>query len=138
MTKQFILFSLVFFMSFASCAQAPEVRPNVVNPAFDQKISKTISFSVPTMGVTELKNEEGEIFILDAREKAEYNVSHIPNARYIGYDRVDESVLDDIPKDAKVVLYCSIGYRSEKLGEKIQKKGFTNVHNLYGLSLIHI
>ena len=130
--KYFWTLLLIGFFSFSSCAQAPAVRPDVVNPAFDKKISSTISFSVPTMGVKALKEATEPIYILDAREIEEYNVSHIPNAKYIGYDQIEESVLETIPKDAKVVLYCSIGYRSEKIGEKIKKKGFTNVHNLYG------
>ena len=30
------------------------------------------------------------------------------------------------------MLYCSIGYRSEKVGEKLQRLGYTKVYNLYG------
>ena len=30
------------------------------------------------------------------------------------------------------VVYCSIGVRSEKIGEKLQAAGYTNVKNLYG------
>lgn len=129
--------NLLFHFSFlliaiTSCAQIPEVRPATVNPAFDQKISQTISFTVPTMSVQALKETKEKVYILDAREKEEYDVSHIPNAQYIGYNQLENSVLTSIPKDGKVVLYCSIGYRSEKIGEKLRKKGFTNVHNLYG------
>ena len=31
-----------------------------------------------------------------------------------------------------MVVYCSVGYRSERIGEKMQKMGFENVSNLYG------
>jgi len=37
-----------------------------------------------------------------------------------------------IAKDAKIVTYCSVGYRSERIGEKLQKAGFTDVSNLKG------
>ena len=30
------------------------------------------------------------------------------------------------------MLYCSVGYRSEKVAEKMKKAGFTAVYNLYG------
>lgn len=130
--KNVVLYFSFLLVATISCAQIPDVRPVVTNPAFDQKISSTISFSVPTMGVRELKETKGKVYILDAREKEEFEISHIPNAKFIGYDQVNYTVLNDIPKDAKVVLYCSIGYRSEKIGEKIRKKGFTNVYNLYG------
>ena len=40
--------------------------------------------------------------------------------------------LSDIDKDAPIVIYCSVGYRSEKIGEKLQRAGFKNVVNLWG------
>ena len=43
-----------------------------------------------------------------------------------------DSLLKDLDYDSPIILYCSVGYRSEKLGKKLQKKGFTNVKNLYG------
>jgi len=131
--KKLILNLSFLLITIISCAQqAPEVRPYIVNPEFDEKISNTISFTVPVMGAADLKNTSEKVYILDAREKEEYDISHIPDARFIGYNKVDESALADIPKDAKVVLYCSIGYRSEKIAEKVRKKGYTNVYNLYG------
>ena len=30
------------------------------------------------------------------------------------------------------LVYCSIGVRSENIGEKLQQLGYTNVYNLYG------
>ena len=119
-------------LTFVSCAQPPANRAHAENPEFDKKISRMISFSVPTMSVQELKNQPKDIVILDAREYEEFAVSHIPNARYVGYDAFDADKLSAISKDSKIVLYCSIGYRSEKIGEKLMKMGYTDVHNLYG------
>ena len=130
--KNLVLYFSFLLIAITSCAQIPEVRPQTVNPAFDKKISRTISFTVPTMSVQALKESTAKVYILDAREKEEYDISHIPNAQYIGYNQLENAVLTNIPKDGKIVLYCSIGYRSEKIGEKLRKKGFTNVHNLYG------
>ncbi|MEM6317949.1 MAG: rhodanese-like domain-containing protein [Bacteroidota bacterium] len=124
------LFCLLFTLT--SCAQIPTERPKILNESFDQKISRTISFTVPTMGVDELYETKEKVYILDAREREEFETSHIPNAQFIGYNKMEKSTLKAIPKDAKIVLYCSIGYRSEKMGEKIRKKGYTNVYNLYG------
>lgn len=30
------------------------------------------------------------------------------------------------------MVYCSVGYRSEKVGEQLQRAGYTQVRNLYG------
>jgi len=73
-----------------------------------------------------------EIIVLDAREKEEYDVSHIEEAIYLGYKDPDFSTLNDFDKDTPIVVYCSIGYRSEKIGEKLKKLGFNSVRNLYG------
>ena len=129
-----IAFHFLFLMLFAmqtACAQAPAVRPHASNAKFDKMISQTIDFSVPVIGAEELKNSMEEVIIFDAREKEEFEVSHIEGAQYLGYDDFDASRLGDISKDSKIVVYCSIGYRSEKIGEQLQTMG-------YNLSLIHI
>jgi rhodanese-related sulfurtransferase len=115
-----------------ACGQVPENRPFIQNPKFDKKISSLISFSIPTISVKELEEKQKEVLLLDAREKEEYEISHIEGAKYLGYDQPDFDVLADVPEDTEIVLYCSIGYRSEKIGEKLKKKGYTNVKNLYG------
>ena len=60
---------------------------DIVNPKFDKKVDGMISYHVPVISVEKACNDtiSGYIF-LDAREKEEYDVSHIPKARYIGYD----------------------------------------------------
>ena len=90
-----------------------------------------LSFSVKTIAPNDVKREPNMV-ILDARERSEYDVSHLPNAIFIGYNNFGKKMLDSLAKDKPIVVYCSIGYRSEKIGEKLQKLGFTKVYNLYG------
>lgn len=125
-----ILITLVF--AKLGCTQAPAERPQAGNPAFDKKIAQTIRFTVPTIGVRELNDIQDEVYIFDTREQQEYDISHIKGARYLGYEDFNEARLAGIPKDARIILYCSIGYRSEKIGEKLIKMGYSNVSNLYG------
>ncbi len=72
------------------------------------------------------------LILLDTRSPEEYNVSHIPGATLIDYDNFDPKSVEKIDRDAEVIVYCSVGYRSERIGEKLQDMGFTNVKNLYG------
>ena len=51
---------------------------------------------------------------------------------HIGYDEWNPSVLNKIDKQKPIIVYCSIGYRSEKIAEKIKASGFAKVYNLYG------
>lgn len=70
--------------------------------------------------------------LLDARTAPEFAVSHLPTARRIDPNTPDWQMLIKIPKDALVVVYCSIGYRSAQIAEQLQQQGFSNVFNLEG------
>ena len=130
--KYLILIFVTFIIMEPACSQPPDSRPPVRNDAFDKELTRLLSFSVPTIGVRELKDIQNEVYIFDAREEEEYRTSHIEGARYLGYKKFEKQNLADVPKNAKVVLYCSVGYRSEKIGERLLKMGFTDVNNLYG------
>jgi len=71
---------------------------------------------------------------LDTRKKSEFEVSHIKNAIWVGYtnfkvNKVKKRITD---KNTPIIVYCSIGIRSEDIGEKLIRLGYTNVRNLYG------
>lgn len=90
--------------------------------------------SIPYISVQELAMPKTEAVILDARERNEYQTSHLKNAIYVGYNYFQiDSVQQKLPKkDAKIVIYCSLGIRSETIAKKLKKAGYTNVLNLYG------
>ncbi|MCO6501020.1 MAG: rhodanese-like domain-containing protein [Vicingus serpentipes] len=97
--------------------------------------NKIISKTIPIISVQNLKkveNTKKPLVILDAREKNEYNVSHIKKAQYVGYDHFNIKSLKAIDKESTIVVYCSVGYRSEKIGEKLKRAGFNKVLNLQG------
>lgn len=99
---------------------------------FDEKINSLVKGTVPIIHAEELKQQYSNVILLDTRAPKEYEVSHLQGARMIDYDRFKTKEVKDIPKDAEIVVYCSVGYRSERIGEKLQKAGYTNVRNLYG------
>ena len=103
------------------------------NPTFDREVASWLRFTVPAIDVDTLYDlPAASVLILDAREPGEYAVSHIEGAVNCGYDHFDRAMLDTLDKSRPVVVYCSIGYRSEKIAQKLIKAGFTNVSNLYG------
>ncbi len=69
---------------------------------------------------------------LDAREWREYEVSHLRKAHWIGYNKFRKKELKNISKNKHLVVYCTVGYRSERIGEKLNKMGYDHVSNLYG------
>lgn len=89
--------------------------------------------SVPYIDVNEL-NKKTNITLLDAREVKEYEISHLKNALSVGYDDFDieKTSANLADKNSIIVVYCSVGIRSEDIAEKLQKAGYKNVYNLYG------
>jgi rhodanese-related sulfurtransferase len=69
--------------------------------------------------------------LLDVRTQAEYDVSHLRNARHIE-PNAEPAVLQLQAQQRPIVTYCSVGYRSGRFAEKLRQAGFTNVVNLKG------
>jgi len=89
--------------------------------------------TVPYISVEDLHKNKKAYLILDTRKKEEFMVSHIPNAIWSS-EKLDASAFAKAypEKSQPIVVYCSIGVRSENFGESLQKLGYTNVYNLYG------
>ncbi len=104
----------------------------ILNPKFDRMLRGLLSHRTLQMSCADLYGQETNFILLDAREKEEYEISHIQGAIWVGYKNIDWNTINRIPKDKKIVCYCSVGYRSEKLTEKLQALGYKEVYNLYG------
>lgn len=69
--------------------------------------------------------------IIDARAPEEFAVSHLPGALH-AQNREQVEALTAGEKNRDLVLYCSVGYRSSILAERLAESGFQNVRNLEG------
>lgn len=94
---------------------------------------KTIDIeeSVPRISPEEIVGIEN-VFFLDTRPEEEYAASHIPGAKRIGFFPREAHVLEGLKKDQPIVVYCTVGWRSSKVGAWLMSLGFSKVHNLYG------
>ena len=112
----------------------------ITTSCFSQKnlnklLKKYNQETIPYIYVNDLKDNLDNVFLLDAREPKEFEVSHLNNAICVGYDNFDlNHTLEKLPKNkkTKIVVYCSLGIRSEDVAEKIKAAGYTNIFNLYG------
>lgn len=87
----------------------------------------------PTIQPSEAQDKlEKDVLFLDTRSKSEFNVSHLPNALFVDYDNFKLNSLKNVDKDKEIIVYCSIGVRSQDIGKQLTENGFTNVKNLYG------
>ncbi|MBP7184233.1 MAG: rhodanese-like domain-containing protein [Saprospiraceae bacterium] len=104
----------------------------VSSTPFGLMLDKLLKHSVSETSVSRCKNFGTNTVFLDARESNEFAISHIENALNIGFDHFSLQNVKKIPKNAHIIVYCSVGYRSEKIAEQLIKNGFSNVENLVG------
>lgn len=112
------------------------VLPSIAQQSLQELLNTYNSRSVPYISVEETRRMQlhDTIILLDSREINEYMVSKIPSAIHVGYDKFDSAdiVRQIEDKNTAIVVYCSLGIRSEDVGERLKKVGYTNVKNLYG------
>lgn len=71
------------------------------------------------------KEEGKDVVIWDCRPEEEYVVSHIAGAVRVDYQNDAQKILGKLPSkdldNKTVVCYCSVGYRSSLVVEKVQE-----------------
>ena len=82
----------------------------------------------------ETVSAQDDLVLLDTRRRKEFEVSHLQGATWVGYRSFDLAQFQAAFPDRKteIVVYCSVGVRSENIGEKLLEAGYTEVKNLYG------
>ncbi|XP_033626967.1 uncharacterized protein LOC117289887 isoform X2 [Asterias rubens] len=84
---------------------------------------------LPHLEGVDHKQKKRKLFLIDSRPKEEYAVSHIANVIQVDHELDNMNILKnllcqgDSPEEIAgvVVMYCSVGYRSSILVEKLQK-----------------
>lgn len=131
--RLFLLLVFILLSGLNSGLNAQSVNSaHCEDDAFHSEVERYLSGTVPAIDAEALYRDYSDYLILDAREFDEFEISHLPGAMFIGYKNYQSELMEDVHPSTPIVVYCSIGYRSEKIGEKLQEMGFQKVHNLYG------
>lgn len=123
-TKHLLLLVVIFTTASVVYAQSD----------YDKKLKSLYRHTVKTISPTDAKKLVGnpKAVFIDTRSPEEFKVSHLPKARFLSFNNYSTNDLKIFPKDCKLIVYCSVGYRSERIGEKLLELGYTDVVNLYG------
>ena len=119
------LYLLFCLLMFSACKEK----------TYHSQLALLYNNSVPLIrpdSLAQMLNAEDSVLLLDTRSKAEWEISHLAAAQFAGFEEFDSNEWSGAPKELPVVIYCSIGWRSEKIGERMQQAGFEKVYNLYG------
>lgn len=80
--------------------------------------------------------DTGEYVLLDVRTQEEYDEKHIPNSVLVPIDKTDvepfktevQKILTD--KDAKIIVYCMSGFRSDIAAKAMSTLGYKTLYNM--------
>ncbi|MDZ4748852.1 MAG: rhodanese-like domain-containing protein [Saprospiraceae bacterium] len=117
---------LVFLLTMSSRIVC---QSNSIKDVLDHLNTGSVSYIY-----AEQLSTDKDYILLDAREWSEFNVSRLPGAMYVGFSEFNlEKTLEFLADyQGKVVVYCTLGVRSEKIGKRLLSAGVRKVYNLWG------
>lgn len=133
-----LISALLLIFSFAACAmpwqkeEAPQTEPSSSENTQEALGYTQLSYEAAKEMID---NTEGEI-ILDVRTPDEFAGGYIPGAVLFPSEEItEETAKEKLPeKDAVIMVYCSSGMRSKKIGAKLAGWGYTNVYEFGGIN----
>ena len=122
-------------LALAGCGPSDETMPTRPSMLYQQLLRTIYRHTVPTVPAAKLAEELRQPkppLLLDTRTPVEFRVSHLAGAHFVDSDSIPTAQFTDLDRTQPVVVYCSVGLRSELLGERLHALGFRHVRNLYG------
>lgn len=122
-------------LGMVGCGPHAEISPSSPSGLYQLLLRTVYHHTVPTVPAADLARELLQAVppqLLDVRTPAEFRVSHLAGARFVNYDSVATAHFASLDREQPIVVYCSVGVRSEQLGERLHALGFQHVRNLYG------
>ena len=122
-------------LALAGCGPDAGTAPSEPSVLYQQLLRTIYRHTVPTVPAAGLARElqqPAPPLLLDVRTPAEFRVSHLAGAHFVDADSVATAQFAGLDRAQSVVVYCSVGLRSERLGERLHALGFRRVRNLYG------
>ncbi|MEO7308805.1 MAG: rhodanese-like domain-containing protein [Chitinophagaceae bacterium] len=107
-------------------------RTKAKTAAFDVAVKLLLNGNTPVINVSEALTAFNQAIFLDAREFPEYQVSHLYNARHVGAKKFKPGTIADLSLTQPLIVYCSIGKRSDTVTQQLISAGYQDVRNLYG------
>lgn len=117
------------------CSDKPAIN-SVANPETESNPScSNHDPAMQTITPAELKArlDSGNLnaLLIDVREKEEWEMDHIPQARLIPLQTIPAHA-DSLPRDTEIIIHCKAGMRSARACEYLMSLGFENVTNVTG------
>jgi predicted sulfurtransferase len=108
MRKFFLIFAIPIFAFVLACASQPKNTNTSANAAPAAAPAATPEDNAARISLADAKKafDDGSAIFVDSRAESAYKDEHIKGAINITHDTL-EARLKDLPKDKKIIVYCS-------------------------------
>jgi rhodanese-related sulfurtransferase len=118
---------LIAFALLSACSKRPSESSDVQSGQVAGTIEQVDAVQFKQLAAS------SNTFLLDVRTAPEVAEGHLPNAVNIDiYGSDFMAKIQEIPKDREILVYCTVGARSQQAAEILAKQGFAKVYNLDG------
>lgn len=107
-------------------------RWSFLNRAIDARFPGVSDLSTADLAAHLRDRDHPPALLVDVRERAEYAVSHLPDAVWAGTEKTQANLLNETAPGRPVVFHCSVGWRSAQAAERALKAGRSGIFNLRG------
>jgi rhodanese-related sulfurtransferase len=76
------------------------------------------------------KIKTGNLYIVDVRRKDEFNKGHIKKAKNVPFEDIS-NILNKIPKNIEVLVYCETGARSIRAVRYLEVAGYERIFHMH-------
>lgn len=122
---------VVLAVVFVVTGLASRLRPESFAPLIGARFPGVAWIDAETLYRSMNAPELAAPMLLDVRTEEEFAVSHLRGAVRVEPERRSFESLA-IDRDATVVVYCSVGYRSAAIVDALRASGVADVRNLRG------
>ena len=119
-----VLLTVALGVAFSGCAAAMNKEEEKTEIAGYHRIS-------PEEAKQQIDTEP-DLVLLDVRTPAEYQERHIPGARLVPNETITDQLIAGVPVEAKIIVYCRTGRRSEDAAKKLLAMGYQQVYDMAG------
>jgi len=98
-----------------------------------KQIQQEIQEKTPEEVAEMLEHPDGDVVLIDVRERDEYEDSAIPGAKFIPRGFLDLRIENEVPdREQTIVLHCAGGVRSALAAKELEEIGYENVISMAG------
>jgi adenylyltransferase/sulfurtransferase len=99
----------------------------------DEAQEATLNSTITARELKDWQDSGKDVFLVDVREPAEFEIVSIPGAMLIPKDEILRGdALASLPQDRQIVMYCKTGVRSAETLAAVKRAGFSDAVHVQG------